>query len=158
VNNIKIILIIFNLLLSTLTLFAGEHYSATKNLNVRSGPGTKYAVSFSIRKGEQVEYLSRSGDWYEILYERQQGYVYSKYLQLAESSDLSQNTSSDSTNSTRMTLWILVLIGWMLPLLLIISSTKTSGGEKAAWILAVLFISWFSWIFYLLLAPIKKRD
>ena len=51
------------------------------------------------------------------------------------------------------------LIGfiWMLPLLLIISSRKTTGGEKLAWVLAVIFISWFAWIFYFLLAPIKKK-
>lgn len=46
---------------------------------------------------------------------------------------------------------------WLLPILIILFSRKTSGGEKLAWILAVIFISWFAWIFYLLLAPIKKR-
>jgi hypothetical protein len=57
---------------------------------------------------------------------------------------------------------ILVVLGliafiWLFPLLNIISSSKTTGGEKLAWILAVLFISWFAWIFYLLLAPIKRN-
>lgn len=46
---------------------------------------------------------------------------------------------------------------WFLPILLIAVSDKTSGGEKAAWILAVIFVSWFAWVFYLLLAPIKTR-
>lgn len=46
---------------------------------------------------------------------------------------------------------------WILPVFSILISSKTTGGEKIAWILAVLFISWFAWIFYLLLAPIKKR-
>ena len=54
---------------------------------------------------------------------------------------------------------ILLILGfiWFLPLTSIIFSSKTRGGEKMAWILAVLFISWFAWIFYLLIAPIKKR-
>jgi len=39
-----------------------------------------------------------------------------------------------------------------------LSSRKTSGNEKLAWILAVLFISWFAWIFYLLLAPLKRNE
>ena len=54
---------------------------------------------------------------------------------------------------------VLVLIAfiWLLPFFSIIFSRKTSAGEKFAWILAVLFISWFAWIFYLLIAPIKKR-
>lgn len=47
---------------------------------------------------------------------------------------------------------------WVLPILIIISSNKTTGGEKLAWVLAVLFISWFAWIFYILLAPIKSKN
>ncbi len=57
---------------------------------------------------------------------------------------------------------VLLLLGviafiWLLPLLIIISSSKTTGSEKLAWILAVVFVSWFAWIFYILLAPIKKK-
>jgi hypothetical protein len=44
---------------------------------------------------------------------------------------------------------------WFLPILLIFGSDETSGGEKAAWILAIIFLSWFAWIFYFLLAPLK---
>jgi hypothetical protein len=47
---------------------------------------------------------------------------------------------------------------WLLPIIIIISSSKTSGSEKIAWVLAVIFISWFAWIFYMLLAPIKKKN
>ncbi|MCB1664720.1 MAG: hypothetical protein KDI28_03030 [Pseudomonadales bacterium] len=46
---------------------------------------------------------------------------------------------------------------WFLPILLILGSDVTSGGEKAAWILAIIFLSWFAWVFYLLLAPLKPR-
>mgnify|MGYP002137376160 CR=1 FL=1 len=46
---------------------------------------------------------------------------------------------------------------WILPILSIASSRRTTGSEKLAWILAVIFVSWFAWVFYLLLAPIKKR-
>ena len=55
---------------------------------------------------------------------------------------------------------LLAIIGliWLLPLLIIISSGKTSGKEKIAWLLAVIFVSWFAWIFYFLLAPIKKKN
>lgn len=57
----------------------------------------------------------------------------------------------------------LLLIGiigiiWLLPFVSILLSSKTSGKEKLAWILAVLFVSWFAWIFYLLLAPINKKN
>ena len=49
------------------------------------------------------------------------------------------------------------LIIWFLPILIILCSDKTTGGEKLAWILAIVFLSWFAWVFYFLLAPIKKR-
>jgi hypothetical protein len=47
---------------------------------------------------------------------------------------------------------------WLLPILIIISSGKTTFREKTAWVLAVIFISWFAFIFYMLLAPIKKKE
>lgn len=47
---------------------------------------------------------------------------------------------------------------WLLPVLIILFSSRTSGKEKLAWVLGVLFISWFAWIFYFLLAPIKKNQ
>ncbi len=46
---------------------------------------------------------------------------------------------------------------WFIPLLLIAVSDRTSGKEKAAWLLAVIFITWFAWVFYLLLAPLKSE-
>ena len=45
---------------------------------------------------------------------------------------------------------------WLLPIILIAASDRTEGREKVAWILAVIFISWFAWVFYLLLAPLKR--
>ena len=56
----------------------------------------------------------------------------------------------------------LVLCGgfllWLLPILIIASSDKTTGGEKLLWILAIIFLSWFAWILYFFLAPIKPRQ
>lgn len=49
---------------------------------------------------------------------------------------------------------IICAIVWLIPLVAILLSSRSSGGEKLAWLLAVIFISWFAWIFYLLLAPI----
>ena len=46
---------------------------------------------------------------------------------------------------------------WVLPFLIILLSSKTSGSEKLGWLLAMLFISWFAFIFYLLLAPLKNK-
>lgn len=53
---------------------------------------------------------------------------------------------------------VLCFLIWILPVLLIAASSRTHGGEKLAWILAVIFVSWFAWIFYLLLAPLKRPE
>lgn len=52
---------------------------------------------------------------------------------------------------------LFLLLLWAIPVIAIVASSKTQGGEKFAWILAVIFISWFAWIFYLLLAPLKPK-
>ena len=49
---------------------------------------------------------------------------------------------------------LLSLFIWVLPIVLIIGSKKTNGAEKLFWVLAVLFVSWFAWIFYALFAPL----
>ena len=51
------------------------------NLNVRSGPGTSYARTASLAKGERVILLSSSGSWSRVLYHgTKTGYVSSGYL------------------------------------------------------------------------------
>ncbi|WP_414829654.1 PLDc N-terminal domain-containing protein [Alteromonas sp. H39] len=52
---------------------------------------------------------------------------------------------------------LLTLFIWILPIWIIAKSDKTQGGEKVAWILAVIFVSWFAWVFYFLLAPLKSE-
>jgi len=59
--------------------------------------------------------------------------------------------------SVALTFLIIIALVWLIPLISILFSGKTTGSEKLAWVLAVLFISWFAWIFYLLLAPVKKK-
>ena len=53
-----------------------------------------------------------------------------------------------------------VFLIWLLPILIIAGSDKTTRGEKFCWILAIIFLSWFAWIFYFFLAPLKtvERD
>jgi len=53
-----------------------------------------------------------------------------------------------------------VFLIWLLPVFIIAASDKTTRGEKFCWILAIIFLSWFAWIFYFFLAPLKpvNRD
>ena len=68
-----------------------------------------------------------------------------------------KTTRMDAPTLSLLAIVALVVFIWVLPIISIVSSRKTTGSEKLAWILAVLFISWFAWIFYLLLAPVKKK-
>lgn len=52
---------------------------------------------------------------------------------------------------------ILGLAIWFLPFWIIATSDKTTGFEKIAWLLAMIFLSWCAWIFYFFLAPLKPR-
>jgi hypothetical protein len=53
---------------------------------------------------------------------------------------------------------VLAALFWLLPILLILRSQETNGAEKLFWVLAVLFVSWFAWIVYVLLAPIGGKS
>ena len=46
---------------------------------------------------------------------------------------------------------------WVLPILIIAASDKTSTSEKLLWILAIIFLSWFAWILYFFFAPVFDR-
>ncbi|MFC3121890.1 hypothetical protein [Agaribacter flavus] len=51
---------------------------------------------------------------------------------------------------------LFLFVVWLIPILAIASSRRTQGGEKVAWLLLTIFVFWFTWIFYLLLAPLKR--
>jgi TctA family transporter len=46
---------------------------------------------------------------------------------------------------------------WVLPIILIAASDKVGTAEKILWILAIIFLSWFAWIFYFFFAPLFDR-
>lgn len=86
-NAIKLILIITLLFIAfkvqkdvILSAFHANQYTATSDLHVRSGAGIKYSILFTLRKGEEVELLSRSGNWFFVQHKNERGYAYFKYL------------------------------------------------------------------------------
>ena len=46
---------------------------------------------------------------------------------------------------------------WLLPIVIIAASDKTSTSEKILWILAIVLLSWFAWILYFFFAPVFDR-
>ena len=53
---------------------------------------------------------------------------------------------------------ITVFAIWLLPVWIIATSDQTTGFEKIAWIIAILCLSWFAWVFYFFLAPLKPKQ
>jgi len=51
-----------------------------------------------------------------------------------------------------------IFLIWLTPIILVAQSTRVSGKEKIAWLLAIVVISWIAWFFYLLLAPLKNSN
>ena len=77
---VKQILLATLLTVSPLISFATDYYIATTDLNVRTGAGTGYSVSYTLQKGDEVEFLSKESNWYKIKYLGKTGYAHSKYL------------------------------------------------------------------------------
>lgn len=88
----KIILITL-LTAPSLMSFATDYYIATTVLKVRTGKGAEYSVYFTLQKGDEVEVLSKTNNWYKIEYWGKTGYVHSKYLKYSRTiSDIKLDT------------------------------------------------------------------
>lgn len=81
------------------SLLAMDNYLVTKDLNVRTGAGTNYVVSFTLQKGDEVELLSKNGNWYKINYIGKIGYAHSKYLTKVSETNSNTIEQSGKTNS-----------------------------------------------------------
>lgn len=55
-------------------------YKTKENLKLRAGASTKDKHLFTIPKGKEVSYISKSGSWYKVKYGSMTGYVSSSYL------------------------------------------------------------------------------
>lgn len=67
------------ILVSTVAAFAAPAV-ATGNVNVRSGPGTGYAVIDTLRRGERVDVQQCRGSWCYVEKRGADGWVSSNYL------------------------------------------------------------------------------
>ncbi|ASJ98231.1 hypothetical protein CFF01_17455 [Shewanella marisflavi] len=53
---------------------------------------------------------------------------------------------------------LLVLIVWLIPLIVIGKSKRVGRKEKAIWLFATFFVSWASFMLYLIIAPVMQND
>ncbi len=64
-------------------------------VNMRSGPGTGYAVLGTYNNGTKMTITGQSGDWYKVSYNGREGYVYKQYL--SQSGTATQVTETQNT-------------------------------------------------------------
>lgn len=88
-------------------VYAATVKTVTSRVNFRKGPSTSSSVICKIKKGTKVTYISKSGKWSKIKYNRKTGYVYSTYL---------SGSSSSSSKANRL-----------------VSYAKTKLGKKYVW-------------------------
>ncbi|TCI41555.1 hypothetical protein EVJ27_13680 [Exiguobacterium sp. SH3S2] len=70
-----------------------QTYTVTENLNLRKSASLKASVLVTIPKNKEVQYLSKSGNWYRVKYGAKTGYVSAKYVKV-------QNTVIKNAAST----------------------------------------------------------
>ena len=68
-----------------------------KSVHIRSGAGLTYAVTGSLKKGDRVDVIAVSGDWYEIQHGNSSGWIASW---LTASADQSTRTSTRSFHAS----------------------------------------------------------
>lgn len=107
-SNISFAVFLLLFSISPIISFGTDYYIATSSLNVRTGPGTGYSVSFTLKKGEQVEVFLKEGSWYKVNYLGKIGYAHSKYL---ESISDSGTYTSQQSNKGNPALVILMILG-----------------------------------------------
>lgn len=69
------------------TPVASETWIATDSVNVRSGPDTNYKKLGRLKRGNAVEVLDITGKWARIVWKDSEGYVYAKYLRMAQTAE-----------------------------------------------------------------------
>jgi hypothetical protein len=93
----RLYIIVLTILFSIFqTVFGADYYKATSNLNVRTGAGKEYPISFKLKKGDLVMLLSKKSDWYNIEYLNHTGYARAKYLEFNKNiPELQPNSNLD---------------------------------------------------------------
>lgn len=122
---VKQILLAILLAVLPLVLFATDYYIATINLNVRTGAGQGFAVLYTLKQGDEVEFLSKENNWYKIRYSGKTGYAHSKYLKYKRTVSDTREESSQSKSPFAL---IGVLVGLTL-LIGLIRKGKNKGKQ-----------------------------
>ncbi len=121
----KKLLIVLAFLVLPLCVLATDYYSVTADvLNVRKQPSMSGDVVGAVRRGDIVEVYANNYDgWRKISTSSVSGYVSSKYLKYSHSTDVRPKLTFKRI--------IGKILGWLIPILLIILSFV--GGDRSVW-------------------------
>jgi uncharacterized protein YvpB len=73
-------------------------YTATENLNIRSGPSTKFAIIGKVNKGSNLNIIGdATNGWYTIIENGKKGFVSSQYVKSSSNSSSLVNSQYVST-------------------------------------------------------------
>lgn len=79
---------------SSSTTYIGKATVTATTLNVRSGAGTSYSTIGSLKKGDTVNVIKKSGGWYQIQFTSSKtGWVSADYVSYKANSNSSSNTT-----------------------------------------------------------------
>lgn len=126
----KKLLVILAFILSPLLMMATDYYSVTADvLNVRNHPSKSGTVVGVVKRGEVVAAQSNDYEgWIKISTSSVSGYVSSKYLKYSHSKDTSAQSQDQKPKLTFKKI-IGKILGWLIPILLIILSFAVNGDE-----------------------------
>lgn len=102
---IKQILLIVLLTIPSVSTFANDRYITNADVNVRNGAGKRYSVAFTLTKGQEVEVLSNSENWYKISYVGKVGYVQSRFLEYRTENSITSQDAPEGSNT-----WLYVVV------------------------------------------------
>lgn len=111
--SLKIILLAVLLIVSPISSFATDYLIAASDLNVRTGAGRSYSISFTLKKGDEVELLSKGNSWYKVKYLGKTGYANSKYLEFGRTisgTDLNSKTVRLFVNNLLIIAYVSLII------------------------------------------------
>ena len=128
----KKLLVILAFILSPLLMMATDYYSVTADvLNVRNQPSKSGTVVGVVKRGEVVAAQSNDYEgWMKVSTSSVSGYVSSKYLKYSHSKDTSEQSQDQKPKLTFKKI-IGKILGWLIPILLIIFSF--AGSDKGEW-------------------------
>lgn len=128
----KKLLVVLVFLLSPLLMMATDYYSVTADvLNVRNQPSKSGTVVGVVKRGEVVAAQSNDYEgWIKISTSSVSGYVSSKYLKYSHSKDTATEQSKNKKPKWTFKKIIGKIIGWIIPILLIILSFAASDTSE----------------------------